>query len=62
MTVRGDRLEIPAQANANEAEKVVESKKLVTKTQQRFAKTNLKNMARNAPVMKKHTPQKRGGR
>ena len=62
MTARGDRLEIPARTNANEAEKVIESKQLVAKTMQRETKTDLKSRARNAAAIKKHTPQKRGGR
>ncbi|HEX9121312.1 MAG TPA: hypothetical protein VF840_12310 [Terriglobales bacterium] len=44
----GERREIAARTNANEAETVQRSKKLLSKTKQLFATANAKNLARKA--------------
>jgi hypothetical protein len=44
----GERREIASRTNANEAETVQRSKKLLSKTKQLFAIADAKNLARNA--------------
>ena len=53
----GERGEIANRVNAKEAEIVQESKKLVSKTRQRLASINAKNLARTAGGKKKPSSQ-----
>ena len=54
----GERGEITNRVNAKEAETVQESKKLVSKTKQRLASINAKNLARTAEGKKEPSSQK----
>jgi hypothetical protein len=51
----GERREITRRVNAKEAEKVQESKKLVSRTRQLFATTEAKSKARVAEARKSKT-------